>query len=49
MTGAKLFVVLVGDGDAAEAAGRVDVDGVFGFFGRVFAVVGEAAEDEVGF
>lgn len=45
----KLFFGFVGDGDAAEAAGCVDVDGVFGFIGRVFAVIGEAAKDEAGF
>ena len=45
----KLFFGFVGDGDAAEAAGCVDVDGVFRFVGRIFAVVGEAAEDEAGF
>ena len=45
----QLFLVLVGEGDAAEGAGCVDVDGVFGFFGGGFAVVGEAAEDEAGF
>ena len=34
-----LFIFFVGDGDAAEAAGCVDVDGVFAFFGGVFAFV----------
>ena len=47
--GAFLFFVFVGDGDAAEATGCVDVNDVFGFFGGVFAVVGEAAENEAGF
>lgn len=44
-----LFFGFVGDGDAAEATGRVDVDGVAAFFGDVFAVVGEATKDEAGF
>ena len=44
-----LFLWFVGDGDAAETAGCVDVDGVFGFVGRVFAVIGKAAKDETGF
>ena len=47
--GGELFLVFVGDGNAAEAAGCVDVDGVFAFAGGVFAVVGEAAENEAGF
>jgi len=40
---------LVFDGDAAEGAGCVDVDGVFAFFGGVFAVVRETAKNEAGF
>ena len=40
---------MVFDGDAAEAAGCVDVDGVFAFFSSVFAVIGKTAENEAGF
>ena len=45
----QLFFVFVGDRNAAEATGCVDVDGVFAFVGGVFAVIGEAAENEAGF
>ncbi len=44
-----LVFFFVGDVDAAEAAGCVDVNGVFAFFRNVFALVGEAAKNEAGF
>ena len=45
----RLFFGFVGDGDAAEAAGCVDVNSIFGFVGWVFTVIGETTEDEAGF
>ena len=44
-----VILVFTSDGDTAEAASCVDVDGVLAFFGRGFAVVGKAAEDKTGF
>ena len=38
----------VGDGDAAEAASGVEVDGVFAFFAVGLAVVGDAAKNKTG-
>lgn len=45
----QLVFFFVGDVNAAEAAGRVDVDSVFAFVGNVFAFVGKAAKNEAGF
>ena len=38
----------IGDGDAAETASGVEVDGVFAFFAVGLAVVGDAAKNKAG-
>ena len=45
----KLVLNFVGDVDAAEAAGCVDINSVFAFVGNVFAFIRKAAENEAGF